>query len=50
VTLGFGIPAGLSATTACNLLVFMLAALLASASLNAWCLLVHARHGGRSEP
>ena len=50
VALGVGILVGLSATTACNLLVFMLAALLASASLNAWYLLVHARHGGRSDP
>lgn len=50
VVLGAGILAGLSVTTACNLLVFMLASLLTSASINAWYLLVHARPGGRSEP
>ncbi len=45
VVLGVGILAGLSTTTACNLLVFMLAALLASASMNAWYLLVHVPPG-----
>lgn len=50
VILEAGILAGLSTTTACNLLVFMLAAFLSSASMSAWFLLVHARPGGRSEP
>jgi hypothetical protein len=43
VGLGIGVLAGLGPTTVCNLLVFMLAALLVSACMNAWALLVHVR-------